>query len=178
MALIFLLYPPLLSSLEVVRGVLAHGHEEVEVLIFDLAPFMEALAQFEHSSEVVELMLAHCLHLRLGVRGLVFGLVRAVVLSSNLAEAYPNRSVSLVGGILRVFMRYPSASSDIDWFLASCCYTTPTGGCTILCGRCVLPLCGLRQAVQAANFMSLRTTSAIFCFVKDTPPPWFDCFAL
>jgi hypothetical protein len=100
MALIFLLYPPLLSSLEVVRGVLARGHGEAEVLVFNLAPFVEALAQFEHSSEVVELMLAHCLRLRLGVKGLVFGLVRAVVLLSNLAKACPNHSVSLVAGDL------------------------------------------------------------------------------
>jgi hypothetical protein len=57
MALIFLLYPLVLSSLEVVRAVLARGHRETEVLIFDLVPFAEAQTQFEHSSEVVELML-------------------------------------------------------------------------------------------------------------------------
>jgi hypothetical protein len=64
MALIFLLYPPPLSSLDVVRGVLACGCGEAEVLVFDLVPFAEAQAQFEHSSEVIELMLMRCLHLR------------------------------------------------------------------------------------------------------------------
>jgi hypothetical protein len=44
MMLIFLLYPLFLSSLEVVRGVLARGLGEAEVLVFDLAPFVEVLA--------------------------------------------------------------------------------------------------------------------------------------
>jgi len=87
MALIFLLYPLPLSSLEVVRGVLAHGHREAKVLVFGLAPFAEALAQFEHSLEVIQLMLVICLRLRLGVKGLVFGLARAAALPSNLAKA-------------------------------------------------------------------------------------------
>ena len=52
MALIFLLYPPLLSSLEAVRVVLTRGRGEAEVLAFDLMPFVEAQAQFEHLSEV------------------------------------------------------------------------------------------------------------------------------
>jgi hypothetical protein len=45
MALIFLLYPPPLSSLEVVRGVLMRGCGEAEVLVFDLVPFAEVQAQ-------------------------------------------------------------------------------------------------------------------------------------
>jgi hypothetical protein len=68
------------------------------VLVFDPIPFSKAQAQFEHSSEVVELMLTCCLRLHLGIGGLVFGLVRAAVLSSNLVEACLNRSVSLVAG--------------------------------------------------------------------------------
>ena len=87
MVLIFLLYPLPLSSLEVVTGVLARGHGEAEVLVFDLAPFAEAPAQFEHSSEVIELMLVHCLCLRLDVEALVFDHARAAMLPSNLAEA-------------------------------------------------------------------------------------------
>jgi hypothetical protein len=68
------------------------------VFVFDPVPFAKAQAQFEHSSEVVELMLACCLRLHLGIGGLVFGLVRAGVLPSNLVEACLNRSVSLVAG--------------------------------------------------------------------------------
>jgi hypothetical protein len=78
--------------------VLTRGRGEAEVLVFDPMPFAKAQAQFEHSSEVVELMLTCCLRLRLGIGGLVFGLVRAAMLPSNLAEACPNRSVSSVAG--------------------------------------------------------------------------------
>jgi hypothetical protein len=87
MVLIFLLYPLPLSSLEVIRGVLARGCGEAKVLVFDLMPFAEAQAQFEHSLEVVELMLMRCLRLRQSVEGLVFGLARPAALPSNLAEA-------------------------------------------------------------------------------------------
>ena len=53
MALIFLLLPPLLSSLVVAREVLACHHEIAEVLVFDLVVVAKALSQFEHSSEVL-----------------------------------------------------------------------------------------------------------------------------
>ena len=77
---------------------LAREHEEAEVLVFDLVPFAEALAQFEHSSDVVELMLVRCLRLCLGAESFVFGLPMAYVLPLNLAKVCPNSLVSLVAG--------------------------------------------------------------------------------
>jgi hypothetical protein len=57
MALIFLLLPLLLFSLVVAGEVVARQRGKAEVLVFDLAVFAKAWAQFEHSSEGVELML-------------------------------------------------------------------------------------------------------------------------
>ena len=57
MALIFLLLPLLLSSLVDVEYKSAHRSGETEVLIFDVAGVTKALAQFEHSSEALILIL-------------------------------------------------------------------------------------------------------------------------
>jgi hypothetical protein len=83
------------------------GRGEAKVLIFDLVPFAEAQAQFEHSSKVVELMATRCLRLHLGIGGLVFDLVRAATLPLNLAEACPNRLVSSVTGDLTSLCAIP-----------------------------------------------------------------------
>ena len=56
-ALTFFLWPLLLCCLVVARDILACRHGKAEVLVFDLAAVAKALAQFEHSSEVVGLML-------------------------------------------------------------------------------------------------------------------------
>ena len=51
--LVLLLWPPSLCLLEVHREALACRIGETKVLIFDLANVAKALAQFEHSSEVL-----------------------------------------------------------------------------------------------------------------------------
>ena len=56
-ALTFFLWPPLLCHLAIAREVLAQRRGKTKVLVFDLAAVAKALAQFEHSSEVVGLML-------------------------------------------------------------------------------------------------------------------------
>jgi hypothetical protein len=64
--------------------------------VFDLAPFAKAPTQFEHSSEVVEVMLERCLRLRLDNDDFAFGLAGAVVLPSNMVVARPYQSTSLI----------------------------------------------------------------------------------
>ena len=66
---------------------LACRHGKVEMLVFNLVSFPEASTQFEHSSEVVELMLECCLHLRLVEDSYSSSHPRSVALSSNLATA-------------------------------------------------------------------------------------------
>ena len=55
--LVLLLWPPSLCLHEVDREALARRSRETKVLVFDLADAMKALAQFEHSSEVLVLFL-------------------------------------------------------------------------------------------------------------------------
>jgi hypothetical protein len=140
------------------------------VFIFDLVPVAEAQVQFEHSWEVVEFLLVCCLRLLMDIEGLVFGFAGATMLPSNMAEACPNCSVSSVaGGSYESSCNYPSAAFDTDWFLVSCCCTTPIGGCATLCGRCVLPLHGCPRVARATGFTSLRTVSCGSHIFKETP---------
>jgi len=106
--LVLLLWPLSLCLLEVDREALVGHSGETKVLIFDLADVAKALAQFEHSLEVLvfildaslevreqfvqameveEAFLGHCLHLRLDCFVFVFGYAGAAALSSNMVDA-------------------------------------------------------------------------------------------
>ena len=108
-----------LCLLGVDRDALAHHCEEAEVLVFDLANVVKALAQFEHSSEALvfnldaspeatkqfeqatevdEAFLGHCLRLHLDCFVAAFGHAGATMLPLNMVDAKSSQSVSLIAG--------------------------------------------------------------------------------
>ena len=114
-----MLLPPLLSSLVTVEYESTHHSGEAEVLVFDLADAVKALAHFEHSSEalifildaspeateqfeqtmeVEEAFLGHCLRLRLDCFVFAFGYAGAAALPSNMVDAGLRQMVSSVVG--------------------------------------------------------------------------------
>ena len=110
--------------LEVDKGVLARRSGETEVLVLDLADVAKALAQFEHSLEVLvfildasleateqfeqateveETFLGHCLRLRLDYFVFAFGYAGAAALPSNMVDAGLRQMVSsIVGDVTRL----------------------------------------------------------------------------
>ena len=89
------------------------------MLVFDLADATKALAQFDHSSKMVALILAtsqeateqfvqateaeeaflvHCSHLRLDFLSSAFGLAKAAALPSNMVDAGLHQMVSSIAG--------------------------------------------------------------------------------
>ena len=114
-----MLLPPLLSSLVTVEYESTHHSGEAEVLVFDLADAVKALAQFEHSSEALifildaspeateqfeqamevdEAFLERCLCLRLDCFVVAFGHARATALPLNMVDAGLCQMVSLIAG--------------------------------------------------------------------------------
>ena len=97
--------------------------------MFDLADATKALAQFDHSSKMVALILAasqeateqfgqateveeaflgHCLHLRLDCFIFAFGYAGAAVLPSNMVDVGLCQMVSLVAGDVTRLRAIPS----------------------------------------------------------------------
>jgi len=84
-----------------------------EMLIFILDASQEATEQFEQAMEAGEAFLVHCSRLRLDFLSLAFGLAEAATLPSNMVDARLRQMVSsIVGGMLRAFVRCPPATSN------------------------------------------------------------------
>ena len=117
--LIFLLLPPLLSSLVDVEYESARRSGGTEVLIFYLVDLAKALAQFQYSSralmltleasleateqfeqamEVEEAFLVHCSRLRLDFLSSAFGHAGAAALPLNMVDVGLHQMVSSVAG--------------------------------------------------------------------------------
>jgi hypothetical protein len=141
--------------------------------------FCGGSSSIEHSSEVVELMLMHCLRLCQSVKGLVFGLARAATLPLNLAEAWLNHSVSSI------------ARESYE----SLCDTLQQPLTLIGFKRAVVaqhPLVVVQHSVADAYYLSMAFAGQCellvlrvftryllsFGLLRIPPPPWFDCFAL
>ena len=77
---------------------LAQFEHSSEVLVFDLGASPEATVQFEQATVAVELMLERCLCLCLDEFFGAFGHAGAVALPSNMVDAKPSQSVSSVAG--------------------------------------------------------------------------------
>ena len=126
-----MLLPPLLSSLVDVKYESTHRSGEAKVLVFDLADVVKALAQFEHSSEalilildgspeateqfeqlmeVEEAFLGHCLHLCLDCFVFAFSYDGAVALPSNMVDAGLCQMVSSVAGNVTSLRAIPSCN--------------------------------------------------------------------
>ena len=124
-----MLLPPLLSSLVDVKYESTHRSGEAKVLVFDLADVVKALAQFEHSSEalilildaspeateqfeqateVEEAFLGPCLCFRLGCFVFAFGYARAAALPLNMVDAGLRQMVSFVAGDVTSLLAIPS----------------------------------------------------------------------
>jgi hypothetical protein len=74
-------------DLVVVAKALVQFEHSSEVLVFDLDASLEATMQFEQATEAVELMLEHCLRLRLDECLVAFGHAGAAMLPSNMVDA-------------------------------------------------------------------------------------------
>jgi hypothetical protein len=88
----------LVCDLAVVAKALAQFEHSSEVLVFNLDASLETTVQFEKATEVEEAFLGHCLRLRLDESVVAFGHGGAAVLLSNMVDAELYRWVSLVVG--------------------------------------------------------------------------------
>ena len=131
LVLVLPLWPLLLCLLEVDSEVLACRNGGTEVLVFDLADAAKALAQFEHSSEMLifildasqeateqfeqatvveEAFLIHCSRLLLDFLVLAFGYAGAATLPSNMVDVGSRQKVSSIVGDVTSFRVIPSRS--------------------------------------------------------------------
>ena len=69
-----------------VARALAQFEHSSEVLVFNLDASLEATEQFEQATEVDEAFLGHCLRLCLDCFPIAFGHTRAIVLPSNMVD--------------------------------------------------------------------------------------------
>jgi hypothetical protein len=81
----------------VAKGLVQFEHLS-EVLDFDFCASPEFIVQFLQATEAVELMLEHCLCLRLDDCLVAFGHAGVAALPSNMVDAKPYQFVSLVVG--------------------------------------------------------------------------------
>ena len=74
-------------DLAVVAKAVAQFEHSSDVLVFDLDASLEATVQFEQATEVDEAFLGRCLRLRLDGSVVVFDHDRAATLPSNMVDA-------------------------------------------------------------------------------------------
>ena len=138
------------------------------MLMFDLADVAKALAQFEHSSEMLALILVASQEATKAIwasnggrRSISWTLVPLALgfscfclwLCWSSCAPVEHGSCWVVPdgvfgcrGMLRAFVRYPPATSDTDKLLSNSCYTGPCGSFMTSVGQCVQPERGLRWA--------------------------------
>ena len=97
----------LVFDLAVVAKALAQFEHSSEVLVFDLDASLEATMQFEQATKVDEAFLGRCLRLRLDCI-VAFGHARTAMLPLNMVDSRPRRTVSSVVGDVTSLRAIPS----------------------------------------------------------------------